>query len=212
MQTVPHRSRQRYSRAHGLEKGEVSEVVMPIDRKRVEYKLSCSPALICCSSSLEIASHSILVSRTPLQIAIETHLHLENLSDVAHRQGLRLIDRERLGSADRVLDLPAVEFVACQDVEILLGERHEVDLLEDADALDEDLEYGLLGLLVETVVAEGYVDTRLEGVVEGLVRAMSVISELSLRNFTWFAWYIPQHGLSSGRVCLGSIPAGGGRC
>lgn len=76
-----------------------------------------------------------------------------------HCQGLSPVDRKGLRRADRVLDLPAVELVPRKVVEVVLGERCRVHLLEHAHSLDEDLEDRLLGSVVEVVVAQRNVDT-----------------------------------------------------
>lgn len=60
--------------------------------------------------------------------------------------------------------------MASEDVEVFLGERHEINLFEHPNSLDEYLEDGLLGSVVKTVVAKGDMDTGLEGVVKRLRR------------------------------------------
>lgn len=92
---------------------------------------------------------------------------------MVHGQGLSFVDCKRLCSADRVLDLAAIEFMSRQDVKVLFGKRHEIYLLEKADTFNEDLENGPFCLLVEPIVAERYVYARLEGVVEGLASSVS---------------------------------------
>jgi hypothetical protein len=106
----------------------------------------------------KIAPHGVLVARAALQIPLKVGLHVENLPDVAHRERLGLIDRQGLRCADSVLDLPPVELVSCELIVVLLAEGHQVNLLENPYTLDEDLEDGLLGSVVEIVVPKGDVD------------------------------------------------------
>ena len=118
--------------------------------------------------SLEIAPHGILVARAALEVALEVGLHIQHLLDVVHRERLALVDGQRLCRAHRVFDLPPVELVPRQCRVVLLGEGHQVDLLEHPHTLDEDLEDGPLGFLGEVVGAEGDVDAGLEGISERL--------------------------------------------
>lgn len=101
---------------------------------------------------LEVATHSILVPGPALQVLLKVLLDVEHFADVTHAEGLALIDGEGLGRADGVLDLAAVEVMARQAVEVVLVERHQVDARDDARALDENLEDGLLRLDVQVLV------------------------------------------------------------
>jgi hypothetical protein len=107
---------------------------------------------------LKVAAHRVLEARAALEIAVKRYLNVENLLDVAHGQWLPLVDGKGLRRAHRVLDLPPVELVPGQGIEVLLGEAHELYLLVDPDALDEYLEDCFLGPLVEVVVPERNVD------------------------------------------------------
>lgn len=97
---------------------------------------------------LEVAAHGILEAWPTLEVSVERHLHLEDLADVTHRQRFPLVDGQSLGGADGVFDLATVEFMPGQGIEVLLRERHQINLFEDANTLDEDLEDGLLCALV----------------------------------------------------------------
>ncbi len=83
--------------------------------------------------------------------------------------GSRLLTARGLGCADSVLDLATVEVVPSEDVVVFLGERHEIHLLQNADALYEDLEDGLLGPLIKAIISQSDMDPGLESVVKRLI-------------------------------------------
>lgn len=85
-----------------------------------------------------------------------------------HGQRLTLIDCQCLSGADRILDLSAVEIVSSEDVQVFVCEGGCRNLLQDANALNEDFENSLLGFLVETVISESNVDSRLESIIKSL--------------------------------------------
>lgn len=117
---------------------------------------------------LKVAAHGVLETGAALQITVKRHLHLKDLADVVHRQRLPLVDSQSLGRADGVLDLATVELVPSESVVVLLREGHQVNLLENAHALNKDLEDGLLCALVEAVVAQRNVDSRLKSIIKRL--------------------------------------------
>ena len=75
-----------------------------------------------------------------------------------HTKRLTLVDSECLRSPDSVLDLPTIERMLGEIGEVLFCERHSIDPLEEADALDEELEDCFFSLWRELAVAEGDVD------------------------------------------------------
>ena len=117
---------------------------------------------------LEIPPHGILIARATLQVSIKPHLHLQDLADVAHSQRLSLVNSKCLSCPHSVLDLATVELVPSELIVIILSEGHEIDILQDTNALDENLEYGLLRLAVKVIVSESNMNSRLESIVEGL--------------------------------------------
>lgn len=65
-------------------------------------------------ASLEVATHGILIARPTLKVAIKCVRDVEDALDVLHGQGLFVVDGEGLCSADRVLDLAAIQIVLAQ--------------------------------------------------------------------------------------------------
>ena len=76
-----------------------------------------------------------------------------------------LVQRERLRAAHQILDLPPIQRVSRQHLEVRVAEARDAHLL--AHHVDEHGPDGLLGFVRELAVAQGDVDARLEGVVEG---------------------------------------------
>lgn len=122
-----------------------------------------------CVPYLEVAAHGILEAGATLEVAVKGHLHFKDLADVAHRQRLLLVDGQSLSRANRVFDLPTIEFMSSESVVVLLREGHQINLLKYAHALDEDLENGLFGTLIKAVIAERNVDSRLESIIKSLL-------------------------------------------
>jgi hypothetical protein len=89
-----------------------------------------------------------------------------------HAERLLLVDSQGLRRAYRILDLSPVEVMLGEVVEVRVAEGHRGRAFEDAHFLNEHLEDSFLGLGRELAVAESDVDTRLEGVVEGLGREL----------------------------------------
>jgi hypothetical protein len=119
-------------------------------------------------SALIIIPHRILVPSPTLEIPLKSERNIKHTADMHHAERLLLVDGEGLRSAHGILDLSSVEVVLGEVVEVCLAEGQRVCAFEDAHFLEEHLEDGLLGFGGELAVAEGDVDARLEGVVEGL--------------------------------------------
>lgn len=115
-----------------------------------------------------VAAQGVLVASTALEVNIEAVLDIKHLTDVGHAQSFTSVNGQGLGRSDRVLDLSAIEVMLGEIIVVLLGEGHQVDLLHDANSLDEDLENLLLGLDSEALVPKSNVDSGLKSVVEGL--------------------------------------------
>ena len=118
--------------------------------------------------SLIIVAHGILIPSTTLEVSVECQSNVENSLQVNHRQRLILINRQRLRRSHRILDLPTIQSMLSEIGVVLFSKRHGLNLLKDTNTLDEELEDCLLCLWREFAVAEGDVDTGLEGFVEGL--------------------------------------------
>lgn len=99
-----------------------------------------------------------MITSAAFQVSFELLLHIEHLTDVLHGQGFALVDGKGLCRSDRVLDLPTIEFVPRQGVQVILGKGFHVHLCESTNPLDENLEDCLLGSRVEVIVAKGNMD------------------------------------------------------
>ena len=120
------------------------------------------------SLSLIVIPHRILIPSPALEIPLKGERDIQHAANMDHAERLLLVDSESLRCAHRVLDLPSVEVMLGEVGEVRLAERQRGRALEDADFLEEHLEDGLLGFGGELAVAEGDVNARLEGIVEGL--------------------------------------------
>jgi hypothetical protein len=85
-----------------------------------------------------------------------------------HAKRFSFIYGKSLCRPNRVLNLSSIEVMFRKGIVILLGKRHEVNILKHTDTLDEYFEDCLLGPLIKALVPKRNVDSRLESVVKGL--------------------------------------------
>lgn len=97
---------------------------------------------------LEVVAHRVLVPSAAFEIPVEANVHVEDLPNVLHAERFALIDRESLRRAHSVLDLPSIKIVLRQGRVVVFTKRHQIDILEGPNPLNENLEHRPLGLQV----------------------------------------------------------------
>jgi hypothetical protein len=99
---------------------------------------------------------------------LETLQHVKELNNVLHAQSFPAMKSQRLGCANGVLDLTAIEIVSCERIVIFFGEIRYRNFLQSLHSFNEYLKNRLLGLGVEFVVAKTNVNSGLECLVKRL--------------------------------------------
>ena len=94
--------------------------------------------------------------------------HIQHPLNMRHPQRHLLINCQSLRRPDTILDLPPIQRLLAQPIEVLPGKRlrlHPIQLLNSLQEHDPDAATRFEG---QFGVAQGDVDARLEGVVKGL--------------------------------------------
>ena len=138
---------------------------MPTDAKNASLPASPNDSPLPPRPALRVTPHGIDIPRPTPQILTKRIRDLHNPLHMLQPHGRLLMQRQRLRTPDQILDLPSIQLVAREHVELVLAEVRDGHLL--AHHGDEHAPDGLLGAVRELAVAQGDVDAGLEGVVEG---------------------------------------------
>ena len=134
---------------------------------------------------LRVTPHRFQVSRTSLQLTVKAFGSIEYPLNMIHAQILLFMHRNRLGRANRILDLfpsalidlpkkesrtylSAIQIMPCQRAEILVAEWHCLDPLYHPHLLQEHLPNLLSRLECELLVSKWKVNARLKGLIKGI--------------------------------------------
>lgn len=150
--------------------------------KRLTNTASSCPQTQDRSSHLCITPHSILITRSPLQILLKSLRYLQNTGEVGHGQRLGFVEGECLSSAGGVLDLSAIEVVFGKGVEVGFFELGHLGTFDFTDSVDEHFPDTAFGFGGEFAVFQGDVDTCVRVLVSSTKEMHAREKEMNIRD------------------------------